>query len=841
MNRRQLFTIPALVFCALLFGSVLSHVCAIEYMYLPVGTPHVFAADFDCVGDDGNGNLCHYVWETAGGGDDPGNVNQVELQWGESGDNKHVYVVCILAGGQVLNKCDQWYVTVCAVDSLSVQNATEENGNPGKFVTPIAAAGDVVITATLTPDVQAGVLPAGFVTWTNGDAGANQLERKVTKTVSCATQVTVTCGASSKDVTIKVCKVDSLAVTGATEEPGNAGSFVAPIAAAGDVVITATLSPDVPAANLPADFVTWTNGNAGATQLQRKVTKTVSGSTQVTATCGTSSKNATIVVCSVDSLTVAGADEETGNPGNYVTPIAAAGDVVITATLSPNVPAANLPADFVTWTNGDAGASQLERKVTKTVSCVTQVTATCGTSSKDVTIKVCKVDSITVLNGATQTHVVGDKNWAAVKGGGDVLVQVTLTPVDSDAMATQLGLTWTGGDAVAGSPRQRKVSKAVSAKTTVTATVGTSSDHVDIWVLWSTVQVMVSGPRPTNAVPFNGLYDGTEELGAKSFSNGDEAVGKVVPVATITPAGANAVVTSGWTFEREKFRHDFLDGAPWAARWDTAWQPDTSWGNKQVLTPDAGDKIYDRDAPNIVCAGCTSIERQDNFREWTTWNGTICSNKGVDGLWYWSAGAINIDTPNVDWKDVNTGQLALPGPGDGHYNPPPTVTAVAPNNGKLAGGTSITISGTNFCDNKFIIVEIGGNAATAVTRVNDTTITCDTPAGTAGAKNVKVTVQDGGADTKMNGFTYNPAPTIATITPNTGPAAGGTPITISGTGFLDNPNVTIGGAAATGVTKVNDTTINCTTPAGTAGTAKDVVVTNTDTQAATKTGGFTHQ
>ncbi len=84
-----------------------------------------------------------------------------------------------------------------------------------------------------------------------------------------------------------------------------------------------------------------------------------------------------------------------------------------------------------------------------------------------------------------------------------------------------------------------------------------------------------------------------------------------------------------------------------------------------------------------------------------------------------------------------------------------------------------------------------------------------------------------------------PAPTVTGISPSSGSTAGGTGVTIGGTGFVDGATVAIGGTSATGVTVVNDTTITATTPAGTAG-AKDLVVTNPDTQTGTLAGGFTY-
>ncbi len=85
----------------------------------------------------------------------------------------------------------------------------------------------------------------------------------------------------------------------------------------------------------------------------------------------------------------------------------------------------------------------------------------------------------------------------------------------------------------------------------------------------------------------------------------------------------------------------------------------------------------------------------------------------------------------------------------------------------------------------------------------------------------------------------NPAPTVSSITPNSGTANGGTAVTIAGTGFLAGATVKLGGTAATGVTVVNSTSITATTPAHAAG-AVSVVVTNTDAQAGTLTNGYTY-
>jgi hypothetical protein len=81
-------------------------------------------------------------------------------------------------------------------------------------------------------------------------------------------------------------------------------------------------------------------------------------------------------------------------------------------------------------------------------------------------------------------------------------------------------------------------------------------------------------------------------------------------------------------------------------------------------------------------------------------------------------------------------------------------------------------------------------------------------------------------------------PTISGISPASGAAAGGTRVTITGTGFTMGTTVTFDGAAGTSIDVNNDTELMVTTPAGSAGTA-DVVVT-TAAGTATLTAGFTY-
>ncbi len=82
-----------------------------------------------------------------------------------------------------------------------------------------------------------------------------------------------------------------------------------------------------------------------------------------------------------------------------------------------------------------------------------------------------------------------------------------------------------------------------------------------------------------------------------------------------------------------------------------------------------------------------------------------------------------------------------------------------------------------------------------------------------------------------------PPPKVALISPNSGPAAGGTAVTITGIDFGAGAKVNIGGTAVTSIISVSTTSIGATTPAHAAGQA-DVEVVNPDGQKGVLTGGF---
>jgi Bacterial Ig-like domain (group 3)/Autotransporter beta-domain/IPT/TIG domain len=90
----------------------------------------------------------------------------------------------------------------------------------------------------------------------------------------------------------------------------------------------------------------------------------------------------------------------------------------------------------------------------------------------------------------------------------------------------------------------------------------------------------------------------------------------------------------------------------------------------------------------------------------------------------------------------------------------------------------------------------------------------------------------GGTNAANSLYTYVAPPTVSAISPSSGPTAGGTSVTITGTGFTGATGVTIGGTAATSVTVVSSTSITAVTPVHSVGTASVLVTTTGGTNSA---------
>jgi proteasome lid subunit RPN8/RPN11 len=141
----------------------------------------------------------------------------------------------------------------------------------------------------------------------------------------------------------------------------------------------------------------------------------------------------------------------------------------------------------------------------------------------------------------------------------------------------------------------------------------------------------------------------------------------------------------------------------------------------------------------------------------------------------------------------------------------------------------VTLVGTGFTG--ATSVDFGDTEGSALQVASDTSLTVTTPAHAAGA--VDVVVQHPNGVSAAAVFTYEenpiePTPTpavVSSLSPEHGPADGGTVVKVTGSGFDGATGATFGGTAGTAFAVVSDTELTVTTPAHAAGSV-DVVVTH---------------
>ena len=121
----------------------------------------------------------------------------------------------------------------------------------------------------------------------------------------------------------------------------------------------------------------------------------------------------------------------------------------------------------------------------------------------------------------------------------------------------------------------------------------------------------------------------------------------------------------------------------------------------------------------------------------------------------------------------------------------PTVSGIGPASGSTAGGTSVTVIGTNFTS--AASVNFGTTAATSVTVNSATSLTAVSPAGTGSVHVTVVTSAGRSATSTADLFTYSAtvsAPAITGISPNAVPTGdAGFTLTVNGTNFVPGATV----------------------------------------------------
>ncbi|HYO67233.1 MAG TPA: IPT/TIG domain-containing protein, partial [Archangium sp.] len=173
---------------------------------------------------------------------------------------------------------------------------------------------------------------------------------------------------------------------------------------------------------------------------------------------------------------------------------------------------------------------------------------------------------------------------------------------------------------------------------------------------------------------------------------------------------------------------------------------------------------------------------------------------------------------------------------------PMTISGLSPREGPAAGGTVVTLSGTGIDPD--VEVRFAGVLAPVVPNsvaTDGTSVRVTAPAGAAGAATVELLNSTSKVSARRTGaFLYTQPLALASVSPNRGPASGGTRVVLQGAGFTSTglTRVTFDGVPAVQVRVLGTGRIEVITPNGLRGPA-DVRVINPDETSATLANGYT--
>ena len=172
------------------------------------------------------------------------------------------------------------------------------------------------------------------------------------------------------------------------------------------------------------------------------------------------------------------------------------------------------------------------------------------------------------------------------------------------------------------------------------------------------------------------------------------------------------------------------------------------------------------------------------------------------------------------------------------YVAAPSVAGINPSQGAAAGGTTVTITGSNLTGATAVMFgTVKANTFTFDAATN--AIIATSPPGTAGTVDVTVVTRGGTSAVNHSADQFTYAPVVTGISLSKGPATGGTTVTI--TGFnLTNATAVKFGAVAAGIESNTVTQIVAVSPPGTVGTVHVTVVTSGGTSIVSTADQFSY-
>ena len=253
-----------------------------------------------------------------------------------------------------------------------------------------------------------------------------------------------------------------------------------------------------------------------------------------------------------------------------------------------------------------------------------------------------------------------------------------------------------------------------------------------------------------------------------------------------------------------------------------------------ILAPDAvlaaGNSttayVYDRNATSntyvprdggVACSTTLTRANTTHFafptdvgKQWwqfkTDWSCIVGSSLGAVDIVTYLADSLNASGSDFAPNTYGSNVLNF----TGLTQAAPTASSMTPASGSNAGGSQVTISGSGMSD--VSSVTFGGLASAIVSQTASEMVVTVPRSNSTGAVDVLLT-GPGGSAALSSGFTYtSTAPTIESVSPNTGSTAGGTSVTITGSNLDDVTTVMFGNANGT-IVSATSTTLVVTSPA----------------------------
>jgi len=152
------------------------------------------------------------------------------------------------------------------------------------------------------------------------------------------------------------------------------------------------------------------------------------------------------------------------------------------------------------------------------------------------------------------------------------------------------------------------------------------------------------------------------------------------------------------------------------------------------------------------------------------------------------------------------------------------LSAMSPASGPVQGGTSAVLEGANLPPDA--VVRVGALEATGVSVATEARLQFTTPPGASGpASDLRVHAASDPENEALlpSAFSYEAPLTLGQVQPARGAIAGGTLVTLRGTGFGPGLTVTFGGAPAQDIQVLDAHTLSCRTPPSNVGTVEVAV------------------